>query len=174
MRQALLCGAGCVAFLFAMPAFTAETLPSKDTSTPLRVEVSLSVQTPGARESTRQFALSLTAPGSASTTVRATPREPSQAPDDTEANNAPGIGSLINVQATPLDEGRFSILLRVDDMSLSGAQAKEDTPGRAVTRSWDCECTLILKPGESQECASATDPVTGGRLTVIGTLKAPK
>jgi hypothetical protein len=73
------------------------------------------------------------------------------------------IGTSIDARASALDDGRFRVLLTIDDTSV---YADADNPGAKTTgapsfRSFRSNNALVLRDGQSAEFTTATDRISG-------------
>ena len=87
------------------------------------------------------------------------------------------LGTNIDVSAAALDDGRFRVIISVEDSSLypPGETGKGmiTVPGVPAFRSLRSSNTLVLRDGQSVDYTAATDRITGEvarisvKLTVV-------
>jgi hypothetical protein len=73
------------------------------------------------------------------------------------------IGTSIDCRASTLDEGRFRVLITIEDTSV---YADSETPGAKATgaasfRSFRSNNALVLRDGQTAEFTTATDRISG-------------
>jgi hypothetical protein len=86
------------------------------------------------------------------------------------------VGTNIDCDIRPLDEGRFMLKLTVDDSSVyADEQALPGgTKGNPSFRSFRASNSMVLKDGQTGQFTSATDKVTGETVKVDVTLTVVK
>lgn len=86
------------------------------------------------------------------------------------------VGTNIDCSATPLDDGRFNLLISLEDSSVYPDEPAQSgvAKGNPSFRSFRASNSMILKNGETGQFTTATDKVTGETVTVDVTLTVMK
>jgi hypothetical protein len=142
---------------------------------PLRVEVVLTKYQDGKLVSTLPYELTLS-----SDNVRAGIRMGAQVPVQQSIPGGDNAGKLFNYQrigtnidgqARPLDNGRYALSLTIEDTSVVPSEATTTPP---TLRDYRSTNGLILRDGQSAQFTAATDKVTGEELRAQVTLTVVK
>jgi hypothetical protein len=86
------------------------------------------------------------------------------------------IGTQIDCRARPLLDGRFELMLGVQETSVlpAGQSGTRETANIPVLRTFQTTNNLILRDGQSRQFAAATDPVSGQLVKIEVTVKVEK
>lgn len=87
------------------------------------------------------------------------------------------IGTNIDCSARTLDEGRFELLISVEDTSVYTNVQDSTTPtvgDMPVFRSFKSTNTLVLRDGQTRQFTAATDRVSGEIVRIDVTLRIAK
>jgi Bacterial type II and III secretion system protein len=85
-----------------------------------------------------------------------------KAPPATLSYSYRDIGTSIDARAAALDDGRFKVLITVDDTSVyADADNPGGTKGAPSFRSFRSNNTLMLRDGQTAEFTTATDRISG-------------
>jgi hypothetical protein len=87
------------------------------------------------------------------------------------------VGTQIDCRARPLPEGRFELMLGVQESSVmppDQAPRSATDIGLPVLKTFQVTNTLILRDGQRRQFAAATDPVNGQVVKIEVTLKVVK
>lgn len=88
------------------------------------------------------------------------------------------IGTSVDAQVMPLQDGRYSVTLNIDETAVYGDTQEPFkltvvTPV-PVTRMYRSSNTLHMRDGETSQFTAGTDPMTGDTVRVDVTLKVTK
>jgi len=88
------------------------------------------------------------------------------------------VGTMIDVQASPSEDARYSIDLTIDDSSIYTADG-DAKPSVKLTepmafRSFSLSNRLLMRDGQTQQFTVATDKISGETLKVDATLSVQK
>ena len=158
--------------------------PAKSTVTALMVEVTISRFQGDKRISNLPYTLAV-APDNSRATLRvggdvaipsAIAKEPAEGKPTTSYSYRP-IGTNIDAQATPADDGRFKVSISIEESSVyppgEAAKGMNTVAGAPAFRSLRSSNTLTLRDGQSVEYVAATDRISGEtarisvKLTVV-------
>ncbi|HVZ24240.1 MAG TPA: hypothetical protein VG871_24375 [Vicinamibacterales bacterium] len=86
------------------------------------------------------------------------------------------IGTQIDCRARPLPDGRFELMLGVQETNVSpaGQSGTRETANVPVLRTFQTTNNLILRDGQSRQFAAATDPVNGQLVKIEVSVKVEK
>ena len=86
------------------------------------------------------------------------------------------VGTNIDCSATPLDDGRFNLLISFEDTSVYPDEPAQSgaAKGNPSFRSFRASNSMILRNGETGQFTTATDKVTGETMKVDVTLTVMK
>jgi hypothetical protein len=88
------------------------------------------------------------------------------------------VGTNIDLQATSVPDGRFSLQIRLTDSSVDreapGSPTKDPGAGVPALRNFTSSFNILLRDGQTATYTSATDPVSGETLKVEVTLAVLK
>jgi len=102
---------------------------------------------------------------------------PASAPPGPFSFNYQDIGTNIDCNARVTDDGRFQLLLSIDDTSVYTNVADASTPtvgDMPVFRSFRSTNTLVLRDGQTRQFTAATDRVSGEVVRIDVTLNVVK
>jgi hypothetical protein len=99
-------------------------------------------------------------------------------PAPVRSYNYRSIGTKITAAATPTSDGRFELVLGIDESSVAttGNPGATETlvPDTPVFRSFQTRTTLLLRDGQTRQFTAATDRVSGEVVRVDVTLRISK
>lgn len=87
------------------------------------------------------------------------------------------VGTNIDVRATPSDEGRFELVITIEDSSVYTDQADGQAarvPNVPVIRTFTSTSALLLRDNQTSQFTAATDKINGEVVRVDVTLRVVK
>jgi hypothetical protein len=162
---------------FAQPAFQ----PAPRAATALMLDVVIARYQGDKRVSNLPYSLAVNA-NDEPARLRIGGQVPVASPTITGDGKAPlatysyrDIGTSIDARAAALDDGRFKVLITIDDTSVyADADNPGGTKGAPSFRSFRSNNTLMLRDGQTAEFTTATDRISGEVTKVTVKLTAMK
>lgn len=163
------------------PAPPAAKPPSAVNATPLKVQVVIARYQGEKKVSSMPYMLTLNANNHANLRMgtripvtMATMNTPKDAPQPAPIQYQ-DVGTNIDCVATALEEGRFLLLISLEDSSIYPDDAPATSSrGNPSFRSFRASNSMVLKNGETGQFTTATDKVTGETVKVDVTLTVLK
>lgn len=163
------------------PAPPAPRPPSALNATPLKIQVVIARYQGEKKISSMPYTLTMNANGHAN--LRMGTRIPVTIAAVGTPKEAPGpapiqyqdVGTNIDSNATALDDGRYLLLISLEDSSIYPDDAPAtNSRGNPSFRSFRASNSMVLKNGDTGQFTTATDKVTGETVKVDVTLTVLK
>ena len=161
---------------FAMTTAALAQAPQPKPPMAVKVQVVIARYEGDKKVSSLPYTMSVTA----NTNERASIRMGSQVPvPSTNTATTPpvttyqymNVGTSIDARATLMDDGRFSVVVSIEDSSVSERRASAALP---TLRSFTTQNTVLLKDGQTGQFTAAADKTTGEVVKVDVTLTVEK
>ncbi len=88
--------------------------------------------------------------------------------------NYESVGTNIDCTARTADDGRFELMITIEDSSVYPQEVTPQVGGRPSFRSFSSTNTLLLRDGQTRQFTAATDRVNGEVVKVDVTLEIVK
>jgi len=146
--------------------------PQTKPLTPLRVQVVISRYEGDKKVGSLPYILAVTANSSLGVSLRMG----SQVPVPTLSPTGSGfeyksVGTSIDSSATSLDDGRFQVVVRIEDSSVMERRSVDAPP---VLRTFSASNMFVLRDGQTSQFTVAADKTTGEVVKVDVTLNVEK
>ena len=160
------------AIAVAQAAPTPQPQPQAKPLTPLRIQVVISRYEGDKKVGSLPYILAVTANSSPGVSLRMGSQVPVPTLSPTGSSfEYKSVGTSIDSSATSLDDGRFQVVVRIEDSSVMERRSVDSPP---VLRTFSASNMFVLRDGQTSQFTVAADKTTGEVVKVDVTLNVEK